>query len=144
MTRPLDVEDYQSLAEFRYQIRRFVHFSEQTARGAGLEPQQHQLLLTLKGLPPAARPRIGEIAERLQIQHHSAVELANRLEAGRLVRRHRNQENRREVMLELTQLGEKTLRDLTLQHRAELRSQGPGLLRALRGVMRNNNMKTRR
>jgi DNA-binding MarR family transcriptional regulator len=95
MERSLMLADYQSLAELRYQIRRFLHFSEQAAREAGLEPRQHQLLLTMKGLPPGTRPRIGELAQRLQIQHHSAVELVNRLAAGGYVRRHRGGEDRR-------------------------------------------------
>ena len=73
--------DYASLAEFRYQIRRFLHFSEQAARTAGIEPHQHQLPLALKGLAGSEEPpTIGILAERLQIQHHSAVELVQRLE----------------------------------------------------------------
>ena len=89
MERSLTLADYQSLAEFRYQIRRFLHFSEQAARDAGLEPRQHQLMLAIKGLPRERGRRIGELAERLQIQHHSAVELVNRLAAGGYVRRQR-------------------------------------------------------
>ena len=99
MKTSLTLADYESLAELRYQIRRFLHFSEQAAREAGLEPRQHQLMLALKGLPPRTRPRIGELAERLQIQHHSAVELVNRLTAGGYVRRHRGAKDRREVLL---------------------------------------------
>src|SRR5580704_2911195 len=76
--------DYKSLAELRHQIRRFLHFSEQAARNMGLEPRQHQLMLAIKGLPDGVRPRIGEFAERLQIQHPSAVELVNRLAPGRV------------------------------------------------------------
>lgn len=135
MERHLTSGDYRSLAEFRHQIRRFLHFSEHAARRAGLEPTQHQLLLALKGLPPEVRPRIGEMAERLQIQHHSAVELVNRLEAGGLVRRRRGREDRREVLIHLTPRGEKILRQLSLHHRAELRSQGPALLSALERLL---------
>ena len=135
MERQLTAGDYQSLAEFRHQIRRFLHFSERAARRAGLEPTQHQLLLALKGLPAEVRPRIGEMAERLQIQHHSAVELINRLEAGGLVRRRRGREDRREVLVELTARGEKILRQLSLHHRTELRSQGPALLNALERLL---------
>ena len=127
--------DYESLAELRYQIRRFLHFSEQAAREAGLEPRQHQLMLTLKGLPPETRPRIGELAERMQIQHHSTVELVNRLAAGGYVRRHRGGEDRREVLLSLTPKGEKVLRELSLHHKAELRLRGPALVSALRRAM---------
>ena len=89
------------------------------------------LLLSLKGLPPNVRPKIAEVAERLQIQHHSAVELVNRLEAGGFVRRQRGSEDRREVHLQLTPKGEKVLRELSLHHRSELRSQGPALLESL-------------
>jgi len=129
--------DYQFLAELRHQIRRFLHFSEEAARQAGLEPRQHQLMLALKGLPPGVRPRIGELAERLQIQHHSAVELVNRLSAGGYVRRHRNGKDRREVLLALTASGENVLRQLSLHHRDELQVLGPELLRALKKVIRS-------
>ena len=135
MEKSLTLADYESLAELRYQVRRFLHFSEQAAREAGLEPRQHQLMLTLKGLPPGTRPRIGELAERLQIQHHSAVELVNRLAAGSYVRRHRGGEDRREVLLSLTPKGEKVLRELSLHHKAELRMRGPALVAALKRAM---------
>jgi DNA-binding MarR family transcriptional regulator len=135
MERLLTLADYESLAALRYQIRRFLHFSEQASRKAGLEPRQHQLMLTLKGLPAGTRPRIGELAERLQIQHHSTVELVNRLAAGGYVRRHRGGEDRREVLLSLTPKGEKVLRELSLHHKAELRTQGPALVAALKRAM---------
>ncbi len=135
MDRLLTLADYESLAALRYQIRRFLHFSEQASRKAGLEPRQHQLMLTLKGLPTGTRPRIGELAERLQIQHHSTVELVNRLAAGGYVRRHRGGEDRREVLLSLTPRGEKVLRELSLHHKAELRTQGPALVAALKRAM---------
>jgi DNA-binding MarR family transcriptional regulator len=127
--------DYRSLAELRHQIRRFLHFSEQAARDAGLEPRQHQLMLALKGLPPGVRPCIGELAERLQIQHHSAVELVNRLSVGGLVRRQRAGQDRREVLLSLTPKGERLLGELSLHHQDELRMQGPALIAALKRVM---------
>jgi DNA-binding MarR family transcriptional regulator len=131
--------DYRALAELRYQIRKFVRFSEQAARKAGMEPRQHQLLLALKGLPDHARPNIGVLAERLQIEPHSAVELVNRLAKGGFVGRRRdsNESDRREVLLSLTAKGEKVLRELSLPHRAELRSVGPGLMSALRRVLKS-------
>src|ERR1019366_2093951 len=135
MERSLTLADYASLAELRYQNRRFLPFSEQASRMAGLEPRQHQLMLALKGLPTDVRPRIGELAERLQVRHHSAVELVNRLAAGGSVRRHRGGEDGREVLLSLTPKGEKVLRDLSLHHRAELRMHGPALIEALRRVI---------
>jgi DNA-binding MarR family transcriptional regulator len=134
----LTLSDYESLAELRHQIRLFLSFSEQAARAAGLEPRQHQLMLGLKGLPAKARPTIGELAERLQIQHHSAVELVNRLAAAGYIRRARAGEDRREVLLSLTPKGERVLRQLSLHHRAELRSAGPALVKALRRAMQGS------
>jgi DNA-binding MarR family transcriptional regulator len=136
MKKGITLSDYRSLAEVRYQIRRFLHFSEQVSRSAGLEPRQYQLMLAIKGLPPGVRPRIGELAERLQIQHHSAVELVNRLGIGGFVRRQRGGQDRREVWVSLTSRGEQTLRELALHHREELRSSAPALLRALKRVVR--------
>jgi len=134
----LTLSDYEALAELRYQIRRFLSFSEQAARAAGLEPRQHQLMLGLKGLPARKRPTIGELAERLQIQHHSAVELVNRLANAGYIKRARGGEDRREVLLALTPRGEKVLRKLSLHHRAELRMAGPALVKALRRAMQGS------
>src|ERR1700739_825989 len=112
----LTLSDYQSLAELRYQIRSFLFFSEQAARAAGLEPRQHQLMLGLKGLPREVRPTIGEVAERLQIQHHSAVELVNRLAAAGYVRRVRAGQDRREGLLALSSKGERVRRRFSVHH----------------------------
>jgi DNA-binding MarR family transcriptional regulator len=117
MKRSVTQADYQSLAELRYQIRCFVHFSEQAARVAGM--------------PGRTRPRIRDLADRLQIQHHSTVELVNRLAAGGYVRRHRMKEDRREVWLSLTKKGENVLRELSWHHQEELRLRGPALIAAL-------------
>ena len=139
--------DYRSLADFRYEIRRFLNFSEQAAREEGIEPHQHQALLAIKCLIPKQKATIGVLAERLQVQHHTAVELVNRLEKKRLIRRSRNGADRREVILAVTARGEQVLADLTLVHRAELRSAGPVLLRALNGVLtrgRSNSTNRRR
>ncbi len=127
--------DYHALAEFRYQIRRFLRFSEEAARSAGLEPQQHQLLLALRGLPAAILPTVSELAERLQIRHHSVVELVDRLEQRQLVRRHRSEADRRKVLVEMTPEGDQLLQSLALAHRQELESAGPELLRALSAVL---------
>ncbi len=133
----IGLQDYRATAEFRYQIRRFLRASEQIAREYGLNPQQYQLMLAVKGLPDDHAATIGEIAERLQIQHHSTVERAARLSATGLGRRTRDSEDRRQVLLELTAKGEKTLRELALHHREELRSTGPELVGALKGVLSN-------
>lgn len=131
MTRrdDLTAADYQALAEFRYELRRFLAFSEQAARSAGLEPQQHQFLLMLKGLPEEIKPTIGELAGRLQIQHHSAVELVDRLERRRLIQRQRDPRDRRQVVVRLTPAGEEILHELSLHHRDVLRTSGRSLAR---------------
>jgi len=133
--RQLKLSDYQALAEFRHQIRRFLHFSERAVQAAGLERGQYQLMLAIKGIPRGIRPRIRELANRMQIQHHSAVELINRLEARGFVRRERAQDDRREVLLALTPKGERVLAELALHHHEELRSAAPTLVAALRKVM---------
>jgi len=131
----LTLSDYQALAEFRYQIRKFLHFSEQAVQDAGLERGQYQLMLAIKGMPEGVRPRIRELANRMQIQHHSAVELVNRLETGGYVRRERAEDDRREVLLALTPKGERVLGELALHHHNELRSAAPSLVAALRRLM---------
>jgi len=133
--KKLTLADYQALAEFRYQIRKFLHFSEQAVQGSGLERGQYQLMLAIKGMPDDLRPRIRDVANRMHIQHHSAVELINRLEAGGYVRRERAQDDKREVLLALTARGERVLEELALHHHEELRSAAPGLVSALRRVM---------
>jgi DNA-binding MarR family transcriptional regulator len=133
----LSLEEYRDLAEFRRQIRKFLHFSEATAKEYGIEPQQHQLLLTVQGLPEGARPTIREIAARLFIQHHSAVELVNRLESGGAIARRPGTEDKREVWLRLTPTGHSILRKLAMEHRIELERSGPELARALSSVLRH-------
>jgi DNA-binding MarR family transcriptional regulator len=123
--------DYQALADFRFEIRRFLNFSERLVHAAGIEPQQHQALLAIKGLPAHRVATIGALAERLLIQHHSAVELANRLEAKGLLRRARSASDRREVVLTLSLRGEKLLKQLTRPHHEELQSARPRLLAAM-------------
>lgn len=137
----LTLADYQALAEFRYQIRKFLHFSEQAVQAAGLERGQYQLMLAIKGIPEGVRPRIRELADRMQIQHHSTVELINRLEAGGYVKRARANEDRREVLLALTAKGERMLEELALHHHEELQNAAPDLVAALRKVMREGKEK---
>lgn len=132
--RDLSTIEYWALAEFRYQLRNFLSFSEQAARAAGLEPQQHQLLLTLKGSEAQGKVTVGDLAERLKIQHHSAVELINRMVERDLVQRCRDDQDQRRVLVTLTSHGEEVLRRLSLLHRTELRSTGPALVQALRAI----------
>lgn len=131
----ISLSQFQSLAEFRYQLRRFLHFSEQAARSVGLEPQQHQLLLALKGLPQGRPATVSELAERLQIQHHSTVELINRMVEKNFLERSRDENDQRKVIIHLTANGEEVLRKLSLLHSTELRSSGPELVRSLNKVI---------
>ncbi len=102
----LSQAEYQALAELRYQLRRFLHFSEQEARAVGLEPQQHQLLLAIKGLPSDKMASVGELAKRLQLQHHSTVELINRMVERGLLERQRDTNDQRRVLVRLTEHGD--------------------------------------
>ena len=144
MEKDLSPGQYRDLAQFRRQIRQFLHFSEATSKEHGLEPQQHQLLLAVHGLPEDAKPTIGELASRLFIQHHSAVELVNRLEQTGAVARHPGTQDKREVWIRLTPAGRAILRKLALAHRTELERSGPELARALKSVLRHAERKTDR
>ena len=137
MASPTELQphDYRALAAFRYSIRKFLRFSEEAARQAGIEPQHHQLMLALKGLPDGTRATVGELAERLQIQHHSSVELINRLVEQGLVQRKRSGEDRRQVLISLTARGERMLRELSIHNRQELQASAPELIAALRSVL---------
>lgn len=127
---------YQALSEFRYQIRKFLHFSENAARAAGLEPQQHQLLLAVKGFAgEGGGPTIGYLAERLQLRHHSMVELIDRMEGRLMVYRRVGEEDRRRVIVGLTKGAEAILKSLSVQHITEIREMGPDLVAALQVVL---------
>jgi DNA-binding MarR family transcriptional regulator len=135
----ITLSEYRALAEFRYQLRCFLRFSEQAARVVGLEPQQHQLLLALKGLPDGRIATVGELAERLQIQHHSMVELINRMVDRNLLERSRGESDQRKVIISLTPYGDEVLRKLSLLHRTELRSSGPALVSVLHALIDSEN-----
>jgi len=129
--------DYRALASFRYEIRSFLNFSENAARAAGVEPQQHQALLAIKGAPPGFEVTVGFLAVRLHVRHHTAVELSRRLEARRLIQRSRSWKDGRKVELSLTRRGEAVLRKISLVNRNELRTAGVRLIRALQSVIAN-------
>src|SRR5690242_7616505 len=126
--------EFAAMAEFRYRMRRFLRFSEHVAREAGMEPQQHQLLLAARGFPDG-EPTIGDLAERLQIHHHSAVELITRTEKRGWLRRERSQEDRRVVRVQVTPAGERLLRQVLMQNREALREASPALARALKVML---------
>ena len=119
--------DYEALAAFRYSLRRFQRFSEEAAHSIGITPQQHQALLSVRGAPKGERVTIGVLAERLQIRHHSAVELVNRLEVANLATRVSSEADQRLVYIELTEHGINLLESLSAAHKEELRNLVPRL-----------------
>lgn len=127
--------EYRALAELRYQIRKFLAFSERAARGAGIEPQQHQLLLAIKGLPTDRRPTIGALAERLCVEHQSGVALVDKVVERGFARRRPSDVDRRQVLVELTDEGERLLCGLSVVHREQFRTVGPTLVSALGAIM---------
>lgn len=129
--------DYATLAELRYHLRRFLRVREMAARTAGIEPQQYLVLLQLKGLERRGPVTIGRLAERLQVRHHSAVELVNRLARRGLVRRTPAASDRRQVVVALRPAGEAILDRLARHSLAELRTEGPVLVRVLNRLIRS-------
>lgn len=129
---------YETLASFRYALRQFIHFSDEAAQTAGITPQQHQALLAIKGFPGRDKVTVGELAERLQLRHHSTVGLINRLVAEKLVIREASAEDRRRVLIQLTPNGEKILEKLTSVHRTQLNRIGPEIRQLLGRLQRTN------
>src|SRR5947209_15247400 len=115
--REMDKADYESLAEFRYQLRRFLRFSEDVTRASGITPLQYQLLIQVKGFPGREWASVGELAERLQAKHHGVVALISRCEALGLVQRRTSAEDQRRVEIRLTPEGERCASELAALHR---------------------------
>jgi DNA-binding MarR family transcriptional regulator len=134
MPATVSLKEYRALAELRFQIRRFVAFSEASARSVNLEPQQHQLLLAIRGLPDGVEPTIGCLAERLQIQHNSAVDLVIRCVERQLVRKQPSPMDGRQVQVVLTVKGIRVLEKLAVAHRTELLTRAPALIGALEAL----------
>jgi len=134
-TRDLTLKQYRLLAELRYQIRRFLAYRDETARDNGLEPQQYQALLAIKGAPTGTETTVGKLAQRMLVRHHSAVEMIDRLATHGLATRTRHPEDRRKMLVHLTAKGERVLRELALSSREELRNSGPALVALLRRLL---------
>jgi DNA-binding MarR family transcriptional regulator len=134
--RLLQESEYVSLAEFRYQLRRFLRHMEEEVRGFGVNPQQYQLVLGVKGLPKDQVPTISRLAERMQLNHNSMVELVDRCEERSLLRRVRAEADRRQVTLSITTDGEALLRKLGSAARLELRSIGPVMVDSVIRLLR--------
>jgi DNA-binding MarR family transcriptional regulator len=127
--------EYRALADFRYQIRKFLHFSEEAAREEGLEPQQHQMMLAIRGLESHEAPTVGALAAYMLIRHHSAVGLIDRLEKRGLALRERREDDRRQATVQLTPQGAAVLERLADAHRSELANSAPHLVSALEKVL---------
>jgi DNA-binding MarR family transcriptional regulator len=127
--------DYAALAQFRYQLRKFLSFSKEAARKAGLTPQQHQALLAVKGFSRPGPISVGDLAEFLFVRHHSAVELVDRMAKLALLARAVDDTDSRRILLKITKKGEKKLQAISRMNFEELRTASPtltGLLRSFR------------
>lgn len=124
--------NYEALAEFRWELRKFLAFSEAAATGAGVTPQQHQLMLSIKGAPGRDLLSIGEIADRLLLRHHTVVELVDRLSDVGLVERNPDPTDGRKIQVSLTKPGNATIDKLSSIHVEELKSIRPTLRKLLR------------
>ena len=121
-TRKMSKTDFETLAEFRYALRRFLRFSEEVTRKSGITPLQYQLMLQIKGFPGRDWASVAELAERLQAKHHGVVALISRCEEAGLVRRNASRGDKRRVEVQLTKKGEECLEQLARLHRDELQS----------------------
>jgi DNA-binding MarR family transcriptional regulator len=137
-----DRQKLQTLAEFRYTLRQFLHFSESCSADAGLHPQQHQLLLHIAGAPDGEATTISYIAERLGLRHHSTVELSKRCEESGLIHRRHDTLDRRCVTLHVTPNGHRILRTLSEAHERELHELVPRLIRALKLIRSSKRSKS--
>jgi DNA-binding MarR family transcriptional regulator len=131
MKEQLADADYQSLAAFRRSIREFLSFSESAARENGLTPQQHQAILAIRGLSADGDMSVGSLAGHLMVQHHSAVELVDRLEHAGLIKRVTAADDRRKVNVRLTPKAHRLLEQLSRVHLSELRRRAPELAKIL-------------
>jgi DNA-binding MarR family transcriptional regulator len=134
----LDQQDYATLASFRRSLRIFLAFSEDAARKAGLPSQQHQAILAIRGLAPEAGMTVNDLAEHLLLKPQTAVELVDRLEDAGLVRRERDEADRRRVLLSLTARANRLLAKLSAAHLAQIRRDAPQLIALLRDVARGD------
>lgn len=117
---PLKKSDFEALSEFRYELRRFLRFSEEAVRGEGVTPLQYLLMLHIKGFVGREWATVGELAERLQSHHHGTVALVSRCEKLGLVKRKLSEVDRRRVEIHLTTKGERYIDKLALMHKTEL------------------------
>ena len=142
MSEKITASEYRSLAELRYRIRLFLREGDATALSEGLEPQQYQMLLAIRGLEEGESATVGTLAERLAIKHHSAGELIDRLEKRGFVKRLRNRGDRRQVQVILLLRGEKALATVVKERIGELRATGDALVRTIEALLERRNGKS--
>ncbi len=138
VSHPVNLEQLRRLAEFRYQLRRFLYFSQAAAEEAGIPHQQYQLLQCVRGIPPGIEPTIANVAARMFLRHNSAVELVDRAIRQDLLQREHDDADHRRILLRVTPRGERLIASLASHHMSELRQSGPELVRSLRHVLRGN------
>jgi DNA-binding MarR family transcriptional regulator len=132
MKKTLRAKDYTALGAFRYAMRQFLRFSKDLlAARANLTPEQYEALLAIKASSQAGGMTVGQISERLQVRHHTAVSLIDKLEARKLVLRKRTNTDRRTVNVHLTRAGSTLLARLALIHYQEIRRRAPKIIRTL-------------
>jgi|SRR5439155_22756945 len=131
MTR-LHPNDYEALAEFRYLLRRFLRFSKDFLRAtAGINPEQYEALLAIKAFAAPEGLNISQLSERLQVKHHSAVNIVDRLAAAKLITREAGETDRRQRHVQLTAKGERLIEELAAVHRKEVRGRSAEMIKAL-------------
>jgi DNA-binding MarR family transcriptional regulator len=138
MAEKVTANEYRALAELRYRIRQFLREGDRTAYAQGLEPQQYQMLLAIRGMDDGELATIGTLAERLAIKHHSAVELIDRLEKRGYVKRVRDKDDRRQVHVLLLGRGEKALAAVVEERISELRTTGAALVGTLQSLLKRS------
>jgi DNA-binding MarR family transcriptional regulator len=137
-TAELSRAEYESVAEFRYLLARFLRRRKDAARAEGLQAQQYELLLAVAGLPRSKPPTIKEIAQQLCLEHHTVVELADRLERRDLLLRQSSGDDRRIVLLQLTRNGHNALKRIVTYSFAHLRQEAPSLIRSLQSILKKS------
>ena len=142
--RRLDMAHLQRLAEFRFQLRRFLHVSQAAAERVGLHNQQYQMLQCVRGMPEGMLPSIANVAERMLLKHNSTVELVDRTIEQGLLRRLGDEADHRRILLRVTPQGERILATLAEFHTRELEQSGPELVRALDGIVHAARLATKR
>src|SRR5580692_11250187 len=134
----IGVEQFRKLAEFRFQLRKFLHFSHAAAEQCGVRPQQYQMLQCISGMPAELDPTIANVAARMLLKHNSAVELVDRTIEQGLLRRLGDAADHRRILLRMTPQGERVLASLAAFHTKELEHLGPELVRALGRVLNSS------